>query len=65
METLLKLSEPPTAVFCYNDMTALGALRTIRARGLSDSLVRVSVGVEDERDLIEDFERSLEGIGHN
>ncbi len=35
METLLKLSEPPTAVFCYNDMTALGALRTIQAHGLS------------------------------
>src|SRR5829696_3889575 len=35
----------------------------LRARGLSDSLVRVSVGVEDEKDLIEDFGRALDGIG--
>jgi DNA-binding LacI/PurR family transcriptional regulator len=34
MDRLLALSEPPTAVFCYNDMTALGALRSIRIRGL-------------------------------
>src|SRR5688572_15067671 len=27
----------------------------LRARGLADGLVRVSVGLEDERDLIEDF----------
>jgi methionine-gamma-lyase len=31
-----------------------------RARGLSDSLVRISVGIEDERDLIEDFARALD-----
>jgi len=31
---LLKLADPPTAVCCYNDMTALGATRAIRARGL-------------------------------
>ena len=34
----------------------------LRARGLSDSLVRVSVGVEDEDDLLEDFARALGGI---
>lgn len=34
IEALLALEPPPTAVFCYNDMTALGALHTIRARGL-------------------------------
>jgi DNA-binding LacI/PurR family transcriptional regulator len=34
INTLLDLSDPPSAVFCYNDMTALGALRTTRARGL-------------------------------
>jgi DNA-binding LacI/PurR family transcriptional regulator len=33
MEELLVLPEPPTAVFCYNDMTALGALRSIHMRG--------------------------------
>jgi DNA-binding LacI/PurR family transcriptional regulator len=34
MERLLTLPEPPTAVFCYNDMSALGALRAIHAHGL-------------------------------
>lgn len=34
MEALLELAEPPTAVCCYNDMTALGAMRAIRERGL-------------------------------
>jgi DNA-binding LacI/PurR family transcriptional regulator len=34
MDRLLALTEPPTAVFCYNDMTALGALRSIRMHGL-------------------------------
>jgi DNA-binding LacI/PurR family transcriptional regulator len=34
METLLALDHPPTAVCCYNDMSALGAMRQIRARGL-------------------------------
>jgi methionine-gamma-lyase len=31
----------------------------LRERGLSDALVRVSVGIEDEPDLIQDFERAL------
>ena len=30
----LNLPEPPTAVFCYDDMTALGAMRQIHAAGL-------------------------------
>ena len=34
MECLLGLPEPPTAVFCYNDATALGAMRAARATGL-------------------------------
>jgi DNA-binding LacI/PurR family transcriptional regulator len=34
MSELLSLQQPPTAVFCYNDMTALGALVEVRARGL-------------------------------
>jgi DNA-binding LacI/PurR family transcriptional regulator len=34
MARLLDLANPPTAVFCYNDMTALGALVEVRARGL-------------------------------
>ncbi len=35
MDELLALSQPPTAVCCYNDMTALGAMRSIRSHGLS------------------------------
>ncbi|MFD7989445.1 LacI family DNA-binding transcriptional regulator [Kitasatospora indigofera] len=34
MDELLDLPEPPTAVFCANDETALGALEAARARGL-------------------------------
>ena len=34
MEKLAVLPDRPTAVFCYNDMTALGALRAIRGLGL-------------------------------
>jgi DNA-binding LacI/PurR family transcriptional regulator len=34
MAKLLRRTERPTAVFCYNDMSALGALRKIRAAGL-------------------------------
>ncbi len=32
-EALLRLKEPPTAIFCYNDMTALGVLRSLHAQG--------------------------------
>lgn len=34
MNELLALSDPPTAVCCYNDMSALGAMRSIRMHGL-------------------------------
>jgi DNA-binding LacI/PurR family transcriptional regulator len=34
VETLLCLAKPPTAIFCYNDMTALGALRQLHLNGL-------------------------------
>jgi DNA-binding LacI/PurR family transcriptional regulator len=34
MDSLLALNRPPTAVCCYNDMTALGAMRSIRMHGL-------------------------------
>jgi DNA-binding LacI/PurR family transcriptional regulator len=33
LETLLRLPSPPTAVFCYNDMTALGAMRAAASAG--------------------------------
>ena len=34
MERLLALPNPPTAVFCYNDMSAVGALRALRGHGI-------------------------------
>src|SRR5208283_5188305 len=34
MDKLLALPEPPTGVCCYNDMSALGAMRSIHLRGL-------------------------------
>lgn len=34
MARLLALAAPPTAVLCYNDLTALGALRYLRSLGL-------------------------------
>jgi DNA-binding LacI/PurR family transcriptional regulator len=34
MHQLLALAEPPTAVFCYNDREALGAMRAARECGL-------------------------------
>jgi DNA-binding LacI/PurR family transcriptional regulator len=33
MEKLLALAKPPTAVCCYNDMSALGAMKSIRLTG--------------------------------
>jgi DNA-binding LacI/PurR family transcriptional regulator len=34
METLLALPDPPTAVCCYNDMSAVGAMRAVHLAGL-------------------------------
>jgi DNA-binding LacI/PurR family transcriptional regulator len=34
MDKLLALPDRPTAVCCYNDMSALGAMRSIRLHGL-------------------------------
>jgi DNA-binding LacI/PurR family transcriptional regulator len=34
MAQLLSLSEPPDAVFCFNDLLAFGALRAAADRGL-------------------------------
>jgi DNA-binding LacI/PurR family transcriptional regulator len=34
MDKLLALQNPPTAVCCYNDMSALGAMRSIHVHGL-------------------------------
>jgi len=35
MQQLLALPEPPTAVFCHNDVLAVGAMHAIRVAGLS------------------------------
>jgi DNA-binding LacI/PurR family transcriptional regulator len=34
MDKLLALAHPPTAICCYNDMSALGAMQSIRLHGL-------------------------------
>ena len=44
---VLALSQPPTAVFCYNDMSALGAMRQIRSRGLGIPADISIVGFDD------------------
>lgn len=46
MHALLALPEPPDAVFCFNDLLALGALRALRDRGLTTADVAV-VGIDD------------------
>jgi DNA-binding LacI/PurR family transcriptional regulator len=33
MSGLLRLTDPPSAVFCYDDMTTLGAMRAVRSAG--------------------------------
>jgi DNA-binding LacI/PurR family transcriptional regulator len=47
MEKLLAAPELPTAVFCYNDMTAIGALKALRSRGLQVPADISLVGFDD------------------
>jgi LacI family transcriptional regulator, repressor for deo operon, udp, cdd, tsx, nupC, and nupG len=47
MRRLLALPAPPTAVFCYNDATALGAMRAARAAGLRIPQDLSVVGFDD------------------
>jgi len=44
---LLALPQPPTAVFCYNDMSALGAMLQFRNRGLGIPRDISVVGFDD------------------
>jgi DNA-binding LacI/PurR family transcriptional regulator len=46
-EALMSLDPPPTAVFCYNDMTAIGAIRAIKKRGLNVPQDVSVVGFDD------------------
>jgi DNA-binding LacI/PurR family transcriptional regulator len=47
MEALLALPDPPTAVFCYNDMTALGVLRAAHVQGVKVPEDLSIVGFDD------------------
>ncbi len=44
---LLALAERPTAVFCYNDMTAIGLLRAARQAGLAVPRELAVIGFDD------------------
>ncbi|MEE9618293.1 MAG: LacI family DNA-binding transcriptional regulator [Anaerolineae bacterium] len=47
LRTLAGLAEPPTAVFCYNDMTAIGLISAARQAGLSVPDDLAVVGFDD------------------
>lgn len=47
MATLLSLPKPPTAVLCCNDMAAIGAIKTLNARGLQVGKDVSLVGFDD------------------
>jgi DNA-binding LacI/PurR family transcriptional regulator len=47
LPVLMALDGPPTAVFCYNDMTAIGLLRAAREMGLAVPHDLAVVGFDD------------------
>jgi len=47
MHALLDSPEPPDAVFCFNDLLALGAMRALRDRGLSAPHDVAVIGIDD------------------
>jgi DNA-binding LacI/PurR family transcriptional regulator len=47
LPVLLSLDDPPSAVFCYNDMTAIGLIRAAREAGLSLPRDLAIVGFDD------------------
>ncbi|HVX46311.1 MAG TPA: LacI family DNA-binding transcriptional regulator [Mycobacteriales bacterium] len=58
MQILLDRDDPPDAVFCFNDLLALGALRTILERGLRVPEDVALIGFDD----IEDSRYSLPAL---
>ncbi len=50
MRALLDLPEPPDAVFCFNDLLALGALRTLAEAGLKVPDDMAVIGFDDIED---------------
>jgi LacI family repressor for deo operon, udp, cdd, tsx, nupC, and nupG len=48
-EALLAWNEPPTALFCFNDMMAIGAIASARARGLRVPHDLSVIGFDDIR----------------
>ena len=47
LPVLMALEDRPTAVFCYNDMTAIGLLRAARQAGVSIPEELAVVGFDD------------------
>lgn len=50
MQRLLDLPEPPDAVFCFDDLLALGALRTLALRGVAVPGDVAVIGFDDIED---------------
>jgi len=50
VDRLLALAEPPDALFCFNDLLALGALRRLHELGLRVPHDMAVVGVDDVED---------------
>ncbi|MBB6215279.1 LacI family transcriptional regulator [Anaerosolibacter carboniphilus] len=47
MEKILNFQTPPTAVFCYNDIVAIGAMMKLKERGLEPGYDMAILGVDD------------------
>lgn len=47
MEALLRLADPPTAVYAHSDEVALGAMRTIRRSGMTVPHDMSIIGIDD------------------